>query len=47
MANPRLGHLEVLYHMFAYIKNHKDMGQLAYDPKMPKANEAVFNSKAV
>eukprot|EP00957_Ditylum_brightwellii_P207660 15353953-Ditylum_brightwellii.AAC.1 len=25
-ANPRARHLEVLYHMFAYLKSHPDMG---------------------
>jgi hypothetical protein len=25
-ANPRVGHLEVMYHVFAYLKNHLDMG---------------------
>eukprot|EP00957_Ditylum_brightwellii_P045788 3473622-Ditylum_brightwellii.AAC.1 len=25
-ANPRAGHLEVLHHMFAYLKSHPDMG---------------------
>ena len=34
-AGPRLGHLEVLYNVFAYIKKHKDMGKLAYDSKNP------------
>eukprot|EP00957_Ditylum_brightwellii_P082863 6299882-Ditylum_brightwellii.AAC.1 len=24
--NPRTGHLEVLYHMFAYLKSHSDLG---------------------
>jgi hypothetical protein len=30
-ANPRFGHLEVAYHIFAYLKKHPDMGKLAYD----------------
>jgi hypothetical protein len=25
-ANPRFGHLEAAYHIFAYLKNHQDMG---------------------
>jgi hypothetical protein len=25
-ANPRVGHFEVMYHVFAYLKNHSDMG---------------------
>jgi hypothetical protein len=28
-ANPRVGHLEALYHVFAYLKNHLDMGRIA------------------
>ena len=45
-ANPRIGHLEALYHIFAYLKNHQDMGRIAYDPKAPSIDEAVFNSDA-
>jgi hypothetical protein len=25
-ANPRVGHLEAIYHIFAYLKKHPDMG---------------------
>jgi hypothetical protein len=25
-ANPRMGHLEAAYHIFAYLKKHPDMG---------------------
>ena len=25
-ANPRFGHLEAIYHIFAYLKKHPDMG---------------------
>jgi hypothetical protein len=25
-ANPTVGYLEVMYHVFAYLKNHLDMG---------------------
>ena len=35
-AVPRLGHLEVLYNVFAYLKNHKNMEKLAYDSKTRK-----------
>eukprot|EP00957_Ditylum_brightwellii_P074399 5652463-Ditylum_brightwellii.AAC.1 len=45
-ANPRAGHLEVLYHMFAYLKSHPDMGRLAYDPKEPMIDESIFNRNA-
>ena len=34
-ACPRLGHLEVLYNLFAYLKKHPDMGRLAYDSNAP------------
>lgn len=45
-ANPRIGHLEAAYHVFAYLKSHLDMGCLAYDPVDPDVDESVFNSKA-
>ena len=41
-ANPRIGHLEALYHIFAYMKKHLDMGRLAYDLKTPEVDESVF-----
>ena len=44
---PRLGHLEVLYNVFAYLKKHKDMGKLAYDSKTPEVGGSVFNNNAV
>ena len=34
-ANPRFGHLEAAYHIFAYLKKHPDMGKLAYDSRTP------------
>ena len=45
-ANPRIGHLEALYHVFAYMKKHPDMGRLVYDPKAPEINESIFNNNA-
>ena len=45
-ANPRIGHLEALYHVFAYMKKHPDMGRLVYDPKDPAIDERAFNSNA-
>ena len=45
-ANPRIGHLEVAYHIFSYMKKHPDMGQLAYDPVVPPVDESIFHSKA-
>ena len=45
-AGQRLGHLEVLYNIFAYLNKHKDMGKLAYDLKTPEVDESAFNSNA-
>jgi hypothetical protein len=46
-ANPRKGHLEALYHVFAYLKSHSDkLGRIGYDPKTPEINESVFNGNA-
>jgi hypothetical protein len=45
-ANPRSGHLEAIYHIFAYLKKHLDMGCLAYDSKCPDINERIFNPNA-
>ena len=42
-ANLRVGHLEVLYHVFAYLKNHLDMGWIAYDSLTPEINSSVFH----
>jgi hypothetical protein len=41
-ANPRSGHLETLYHVFAYLKSHLDMGRIAYDSKTLDVDESVF-----
>ena len=41
-ASQRIGHLEVLYNVFAYLKKHPDMGRLAYDSKAPDVDESVF-----
>jgi hypothetical protein len=43
-ANPRIGHLEVLYHVFAYLKNHLDMGWIAYDLLTLEMNESAFHN---
>jgi hypothetical protein len=42
-ANPRLGHLEAVYHVFAYLKRHPDMGWLAYDSKCPDIDKHFFH----
>jgi hypothetical protein len=45
-ANPRFGHLEAIYHIFAYLKKHPDMGQLAYDLMRPVIDELIFHHNA-
>ena len=45
-AGPRLGHLEAIYNLFAYLKKHKDMGKLAYYLMTLEVNESVFNNNA-
>jgi hypothetical protein len=45
-ANPRFGHLEAIYHIFAYLKKHPDMGCLVYDSKCPDINKRIFNPNA-
>ena len=45
-ASPRVGHLEALYHIFAYLKSHLDMGRIGYDPTRPKIDESVFHHNA-
>ena len=37
-----IGYLEVLYNVFAYLKNHPGMGRLAYDSKAPNVDESDF-----
>ena len=45
-ANPREGHMEALYHIYAYLKKHPDLGKIAYDPKAPDIDETIFPSNA-
>jgi hypothetical protein len=45
-ANPRVGHLEALYNVFAYMKSHLDIGHVAFDPKTPVVDESAFNNGA-
>jgi len=35
-----------LYHIFAYMKNHPDMGRAVYDPKSIEIDESAFNNNA-
>jgi hypothetical protein len=41
-ANPRVGHLEALYHVFAYMKSHLDIDCVAFVPKTPVVDESAF-----
>ena len=34
-ALPRRGHLEALYHIFAYLKKHENGARIVFDPKTP------------
>jgi hypothetical protein len=45
-ANPRFGHLEAAYHIFAYLKKHPDMGRLAFDSHASDIDESFFHSNA-
>jgi hypothetical protein len=45
-ANPRVGHLEAVYHILAYMKKHTDMGRIVYDPKDIPVNEDALASNA-
>ncbi len=35
---------EALYHVFAYMKSHLDIGHVAFDPKTPMVDESAFNN---
>ncbi len=45
-ALPRRGHLEALYHIFAYLKKHENGARIVFDPKTPNIDERVFNVNA-
>ena len=45
-ASPRVGHLDALYHIFAYLRGHPNMGRIAYDHKEPKVDYRAFNETA-
>jgi hypothetical protein len=45
-ANPGVGHLEALYHVFAYMKSHLVIGHVAFDPKTPVVDKLAFNNGA-
>ena len=42
----RFGHLNALYHIFAYLKKHENGERIVFDPKLPDIDERVFNSNA-
>ena len=42
LAMPREGHLEALWHMFAYLKN-KHNSRMIFDPTYPKIDETTFH----
>ena len=41
LVNPREGHLEAIYRMFAYLKN-KHNSRMAFDPTYPEIDMSVF-----
>jgi hypothetical protein len=45
-ANPRLGHLEAAYHIFAYLQKHPARDRLAYDSKQPDVDASIFHHNA-
>ena len=45
-ANPWIGHLEVLYHIFAYLKSHTKMGCISYNLMGSNVDLLVFNDNA-
>jgi len=41
LALPREGHLEMVYHIFSYLKQ-KPHSKLVFDPKEPNVDDSVF-----
>ena len=41
LANPREGHLETVFYMFAYLKN-KHNSRMVFDPTYPEIDMSVF-----
>ena len=41
VANPREGHLEQMYHIFAYLKRHHN-SRIVIDPSYPEVDEEAF-----
>ena len=44
--NPRVGHLEALYYIFASLRIHIKMRRIGYDPMDPNFDLLVFNNNA-
>ena len=44
LALPREGHLQQLFHMFAYIKR-KHISEMVFDPSDPVVDESLFDRK--
>ena len=45
-ANTFIGYIEVIYHIFAYLKIHMNMGNIGYDLMGPNVDLSVFNDNA-
>jgi hypothetical protein len=45
-VHPQFRHLKAIYHIFAYLKKHPDMGHLAYNFKCPDIDKHIFNHNA-
>ena len=45
-ANTCIGYIEVIYHIFAYLKIHMNMGNIGYDLMGPNVDLSVFNDNA-
>jgi hypothetical protein len=45
LASPREGHIEAVYHIFAYLATHP-MGTIVFDATTPRLNESGFNHDA-
>ena len=44
LALPRYGHLEQLYHIFAYLKRHHN-AEMVFDPSDPVVDESQFEER--
>jgi hypothetical protein len=44
LALPREGHLQQLYHIFAYLKKHRN-AEMVFDPSDPVIDESMFSRR--